>query len=140
MKGLVITAVTVGLSLAAVTGAVAQDKTVSGITTNADGSNVTSTAGVNPTANGEGGTISYGDLNLGPGTNIIGPPSAVSTARPPEAVPVAASEPAPVTTTETTTAETAVTDSAMTDSAVTDSAVTDSAVADTAVSTPTDLD
>src|SRR5215204_6585775 len=117
MKGLVITAVTVGLSLAVVTGAVAQDKTVSDITTNADGSNVTSTAGVNPTANGEGGTIIYGDLKLGPGTNIIG-----------------------LTTAETTTAETAVTDSAMRDSAGTDSAMTDSAVSDTAVATAIDLD
>ena len=119
MKRLVIMAVTVTLSLAAVTGgAVAQEKTVSGITTNADGSNVRSTAGLNPTANGEGGTIIYGDLNLGPGTNIIGPPSTVNAAPPPETVPVAAPEPAPVTTTEPTTTETAVTDTTATDTAV----------------------
>ena len=118
MKRLVITAVAAGLNLAAVTGAVAQDESVSGITTNADGSNVTSTAGVNPTANGEGGTIIYGDLNLGPGTNIIGPPSVVDTAPPPEAAPVAAPEPAPVTTTETTTTETSLTDTTVTDTAV----------------------
>ena len=136
MKRLVITAVTVSLSLAAVTGgAMAQEKTVSSITTNADGSDVTSTAGLNPTANGEGGTIIYGDLNLGPGTNIIGPPSAVNTAPPPEAVPVAASDPAPVTAPETTTTETAVTDTTATDTAATDTAVTD-----TAVATATDLD
>jgi Bacterial TSP3 repeat len=132
MKRLVITAVTVSLSLAGVTGAVAQVKSVSGITTNADGSNVTSTAGLNPTANGEGGTIIYGDLNLGPGTNIIGPPSTVSTAPPAEAVPVAAPEPAPVTTTETTTTDT--------ETAVTDTTVTDTTVTETAVATATDLD
>ena len=131
MKRLVITALSVGLSLAGVTGgAVAQEKSVSGIITNADGSNVTSTAGVNPTANGEGGTIIYGDLNLGPGTNIISPPSAVNIAPPPETVPVAEPEPAPVTTTETTTTETVVTDTA----------ATDTTAVDTAVATATDLD
>lgn len=131
MKRLVITAITAGLSLAAVTGgAVAQENTVSGITTNADGSNVTSTAGVNPTANGEGGTIIYGDLNLGPGTNIIGPPSTVNTAPPPEAAPVAAPEPAPVTATEPTTPDTAVTDTS----------VADTTVSDTAMATASDLD
>jgi hypothetical protein len=136
MKRLVITAVAVSLSLTGVTGgAVAQDKTVSGITTNADGSNVTSTAGLNPTANGEGGTIIYGDLNLGPGTNIIGPPSTVNTTPPPEAVPVAAPEPAPVTATETTTMDTAVADTS-----AADTAVLDTAAADPSPATATDLD
>src|ERR687894_327259 len=92
VKKLVITVASISLSLAGVAnGALAQDKTVSGITTNADGSNVTSTAGLNPTANGEGGTIIYGDINLGPGTHIIGPPPEAGGEPPPAAVPVAPS-------------------------------------------------
>ena len=68
MRRLVIVASTLSLSFSAVAGAaLAQETDVQGITTNADGAYVTSTAGVNPTANGEGGTVIYGDINTGPG-------------------------------------------------------------------------
>src|SRR3954466_16134510 len=53
----------------------ARDKGSEGMTTNADGSYVTSTTGSSPTANGEGGTIVYGDITTGPGYHVIGPPS-----------------------------------------------------------------
>jgi hypothetical protein len=93
MNKLIILAASLSLSLTGLVNvAVAQDN---GLITNADGSNVTSTAGVNPTANGAGGTIIYGDINTGPGNTIITPPSIVQTAPPPVAEPVAA-EPAPV--------------------------------------------
>ena len=58
-------------------------------TINADGSNVTSTSGVNPVADAGGPTLVYGDLDPGPGTNVIGPPAEVS-APPADAAPVAA--------------------------------------------------
>lgn len=93
MRGLVFTAVSLSLSLAGFTGAaLAQDKGVQDISTNADGAYVTSTAGLNPTANGEGGTIIYGDINTGPESTVIGPPSVVQTSSPPAAAPA----PAPV--------------------------------------------
>ena len=124
MRRLLVTAVSLSLGLAGTAGsAVAQDKNVEGISTNADGSYVTSTAGLNPTANGEGGTIIYGDINTGPGYTVIGPPSVVNTEPAPELALVAAPEPAPVTATDTTTTGT-----------------TETAVADTAVATETDLD
>ncbi len=72
--------ITVGLGMGLVAGsgvALAQE------TINADGSNVTSTAGVNPVAEAEGPTIIYGDLNPGPGTNVIGPPAETTVAPPP---------------------------------------------------------
>jgi hypothetical protein len=91
MKRLAILATGLALSLSASVGAaMAQDKGTDGITTNADGSYVASTAGTNPTANGEGGTIIYGDINTGPGYHVIESPSVVQTSVPP---PVA--EPAP---------------------------------------------
>ncbi|MFN8592673.1 MAG: hypothetical protein U0031_14540 [Thermomicrobiales bacterium] len=55
------------------------------IATNADGSAVRSTAGVNPTANGGGGTIVYGDINTGSERTVIESPSIV-TAPPPAPV------------------------------------------------------
>jgi hypothetical protein len=89
----------VGLALASFGGLVmAQEKGIEGIVTNADGSYVTSTAGLNPTANGEGGTIIYGDITTGPGYTVIGAPSVSETAPPSEAAP--ASEPAPDTGSE----------------------------------------
>src|SRR5687767_9279728 len=102
MKRLVVAALSLSLSLVGVASALAQDKNVSGISTNADGSYVTSTAGVNPTANGGGGTIIYGDITTGPGYTVIGPPSVVNTAPPPEVAPAPVTEPAPVTAPDTT--------------------------------------
>jgi hypothetical protein len=93
MRRLIIAAVSLSLSLAGFMGAaLAQDKGVQDISTNADGAYVTSTAGLNPTANGEGGTIIYGDINTGPESTVIGPPSVVQTSPPPAAAPA----PAPV--------------------------------------------
>jgi hypothetical protein len=124
MKRLVIPAIGLCLSLAGVGGsALAQEKDVPAIVTNADGSSVRSTAGLNPTANGAGGTIVYGDINTGPGGTIITPPSTIIEAAPPaaagsapapEAVAAPVAEPVPVPA--------------------------DTAIADTAVATATDLD
>ena len=106
MRRLILAAISLSLSLAGVTGvALAQEKDVQGITTNADGSHVMSTAGVNPTANGEGGTIIYGDINTGPGYTVVGPPSVVQSGSTAPPAPVAAPAPAPETAPVTTTAE-----------------------------------
>ena len=100
----------------------AQDKGVEGISTNADGSYVKSTAGLNPTAGGDGGTIVYGDITTGPGYTVIGPPSVSTAPAPapvevaPEPVAEAVAEPAP------------------------EEVVTDTAVAETAVATEADAD
>ncbi len=92
-------AASLSLSLSAITGtALAQENNAQGITTNADGSHVTSTSGVNPTANGAGGTIIYGDINTGPGYTVVEPPTVSqvestapeTVADPPAAEPVAA--------------------------------------------------
>lgn len=104
MHKLLIVATSLSLSLAgSATAALAQEKSVQGITTNADGSYVTSTSGVNPTANGEGGTIVYGDINTGPGYTVVEPPTVnqVGATTPPvaETAPAPAPEPAPVSTT-----------------------------------------
>jgi hypothetical protein len=80
MKRLIIT-VGLGVGLVVSSGAALAQETI-----NADGSNVTSTAGVNPVAEAEGPTIVYGDLNPGPGTTVIGPPA--ETAAAPPAAPV----------------------------------------------------
>jgi hypothetical protein len=91
MRRLIIAAVSLSLSLVGFTGAaLAQDTGVQDISTNADGADVTSTAGLNPTANGEGGTIIYGDINTGPASTLIAPPSVVQTS------PFPAAAPAPV--------------------------------------------
>ena len=120
MRRLLIVTASLSLSLAGAASTVlAQEKDVQGISTSADGSNVTSTSGVNPTANGEGGTIVYGDINTGPGYTVVGPPSVVqngSTTPPPAAAPA----PAPDVSSEPVPAE--------------------PVVADTAVATATDLD
>lgn len=80
------------LSVAGLSGpTLAQESPSQGISTNADGSHVTSTAGVNPTANGGGGTIIYGDISTGPGYTVI-TPATVETAPLPAPVPA---EPAP---------------------------------------------
>ena len=77
MRQLIVT-VGLGLGLVASSGVALAQETI-----NADGSNVTSTAGVNPVAEAEGPTIVYGDLNPGPGTNVIGPPAETVAAPPP---------------------------------------------------------
>jgi hypothetical protein len=77
MRQLIVT-VGLGLGLVASSGVALAQETI-----NADGSNVTSTAGVNPVAEAEGPTIVYGDLNPGPGTNVIGPPAETTAAPPP---------------------------------------------------------
>ena len=46
-------------------------------TINADGTSGASNAGVNPSVDADGPTIVYGDLNPGPGTNVIAPPPGV---------------------------------------------------------------
>ncbi len=94
MNRLIVIAASVSLSLAGLGVATAQENGVQGITTNADGSYVTSTAGTNPTANGEGGTIIYGDITTGPGNTVIGPPSIVTEPAP---APAPVVEPAPET-------------------------------------------
>ncbi len=98
MKRLVTPALSLSLSLSLslLAGHVAAQENGAGIATNADGSYVTSTAGVNPTANGGGGTIIYGDITTGPGYTVIGPPSVVQTAPPPDPVPEPAPEFVPV--------------------------------------------
>ena len=121
MRRLLVTAFGVSLGLAGLGGvATAQEKSVSGILTSADGSYVTSTSGLNPTANGEGGTIVYGDINTGPGTTTIAPPSVVQNGTSSEPAVVSAPEPAPAPVAETVVAE--------------------PVAAETAVATGTDLD
>ena len=114
MRRLFIVAASLSLSVAGAAGAaLAQESNVQGITTNADGSHVTSTAGVNPTANGEGGTVIYGDINTGPGYTVIGPPSVVQNGSTTPPAPVDAPAPAPETTADTTAAEPVAADTAL---------------------------
>lgn len=91
MRKLLVVSASMSLSLAAIAGpTLAQNNGVQGISTNADGAYVSSTAGVNPTANGQGGTIIYGDINTGPGYTVVEPPTTVqtgSTTPPPAAAP-----------------------------------------------------
>jgi hypothetical protein len=102
MKRLFIVATGLALTLSVPTGgAMAQDNGADGLITNADGSYVTSTAGANPTANGEGGTIVYGDINTGPGYHVIGAPSVVQTSAPPPVAEPAAAAPAPAPAADT---------------------------------------
>ena len=96
MKSVLVSTLSLSLSLAGLSQvATAQEVIPGGISTNADGSYVTSTAGVNPTANGGGGTIIYGDITTGPGYTVIGPPSVVQS-EPAPAAEAAPAEPAPV--------------------------------------------
>ncbi len=74
----IIVTIGLGAGLLAGSGAALAQETI-----NADGSNVTSTAGVNPVAEAEGPTIVYGDLNPGPGTTVIGEPTDTAAAPPP---------------------------------------------------------
>jgi len=120
---LIVAMVSLGFSFSGVAGiATAQEKDIQGIVTNADGSYVTSTTGINPTANGEGGAIIYGDINTGPGGTIIGPPTVIQNGT--SADPVVVNSPAPAPAPET----------------VTESTAPEPVVADIAVATDTDLD
>jgi hypothetical protein len=71
MKRFVIV-ITLGVGLVAGNGMAAAQE---GAVINADGSDVTSTAGVNPVAEAEGPTIIYGDLNSGPGNTVVNLPA-----------------------------------------------------------------
>ena len=98
MKWLIVTAVSVSLSLggfAAV--ATAQDKGTDNVITDASGASVTSTAGLNPVASGEGSTIVYGDINTGgEGRTVIAPPTVIQNGGAPAPDFAPAPEPAPV--------------------------------------------
>ncbi|MEZ4561177.1 MAG: hypothetical protein R2853_00360 [Thermomicrobiales bacterium] len=73
MKHLLAGALSLGLGLASLSG-IASAQTPATLTTNADGASVSSRAGVNPTADGGGGTVIYGDITTGSGTHVIGAP------------------------------------------------------------------
>ncbi len=90
MKHILAGALSLGLGLTSLSG-IASAQTPAGISTNADGSYVTSRAGVNPTADGGGGTVIYGDITTGPGYHVVSAPT-VNTQSAPVADPV---EPAP---------------------------------------------
>jgi hypothetical protein len=74
MKRILAGALSLGLGLASLSGT-ASAQMPAGISTNADGSYVTSRAGVNPTADGGGGTVIYGDITTGPGYHVVGAPT-----------------------------------------------------------------
>lgn len=86
MKHFLALGLSLGLGLASLSG-IASAQTPSTLTTNADGANVSSRAGVNPTADGGGGTVIYGDITTGPGNHVIGLPT-VNTVAAPVANPV----------------------------------------------------
>ena len=90
MKHILAGALSLGLGLTSLSG-IASAQTPAGISTNADGSYVTSRAGVSPTADGGGGTVIYGDITTGPGYHVVSAPT-VNTEPAPVADPV---EPAP---------------------------------------------
>jgi len=63
-----------GVGLVAFSGvAFAQETTAP--TINADGNSGTSNAGLNPAVNADGPTLVYGDIEAGPGNNVIAPPA-----------------------------------------------------------------
>ncbi|MCA9879505.1 MAG: hypothetical protein KC442_17055 [Thermomicrobiales bacterium] len=83
----------IGCSLAlASLGGSASAQTPNGISTNADGSYVTSRAGLNPTADGGGGTVIYGDITTGPGYTVIGAPSVETSPAPADPAPDSGSD------------------------------------------------
>lgn len=80
MKRFIVVA-SMGLSLFVAGGhALAQDP--GSATINADGSSGASNAGTNPAVDADGPTVVYGDLDVGPGTNVIGPPVSTSSNAP----------------------------------------------------------
>lgn len=108
MNRLITAAALLGMGLASLgfPMAYAQETIPEGISTNADGSNVTSRAGRNATANGEGETIIYGDITTGPGHTVIGPPSIERTTAPaPAPAPAPETAPAPTDATTATTTD-----------------------------------
>lgn len=74
MKHIVAGALSMSLGLFSLSG-IASAQMPASISTNADGSSVSSRAGVNPTADGGGGTVIYGDITTGPGYHVIGAPT-----------------------------------------------------------------
>ena len=124
MRRLIVTAaIGMSVSLSGIASvALAQQSSDTSLTTDADGSSVTSTAGVNPTASGEGTTIIYGDINTGAaGHTVITPPTVIQNSAPPPVETAPTPEPAPVTdiTTDTSTdAAAAPADTSGTESAV----------------------
>jgi len=111
--------------------AMAQQSSDTSLTTDADGSSVTSTSGVNPTASGEGTTIIYGDINTGAaGHTVITPPTVIQSSAPPPVETAPAPEPAPAPAADT------VTDTS-TDAAA---APADTSGTESAVASETDLD
>ena len=74
MKHILAGAIGLSLGLVSLSG-IASAQTPAGISTNADGSYVSSRAGVNPTADGGGGTVIYGDITTGPGYHVIDVPT-----------------------------------------------------------------
>jgi hypothetical protein len=73
MKRFIVLAVGLSLGVAGVP-SVAMAQETSAPVINADGSAVRSTADLNPSANADGPTVSYGDLESGPGTTVIALP------------------------------------------------------------------
>ena len=99
MKRFVALAVSLSLSLTGVPSvALAQDNVAPVI--NADGSAVRSTAGLNPVANADGPTVSYGDLESGPGTTVINLPVEDTVPASTDAAPAPAPTAAPASDTE----------------------------------------
>lgn len=86
MKHVVAGALSLSLGLFSLSG-IASAQMPATISTNADGSNVSSRAGVNPTANGGGGTVIYGDITTGPGYHVIGVPTVNTETAPVESAP-----------------------------------------------------
>jgi hypothetical protein len=131
MRRLIITtAIGLSVSLSGFAGvAMAQQSSDTSLTTDADGSSVTSTSGVNPTASGEGTTIIYGDINTGAaGHTVITPPTVIQSSAPPPVETAPAPEPAPVTDTTTDTSADAA------------AAPADTSGTESAVASGTDLD
>ena len=86
MKNILAGALSLGLGLFSLSG-ITSAQMPAGISTNADGSNVSSRAGVNPTADGGGGTVIYGDITTGPGYHVISVPTVNTVPAPVDSVP-----------------------------------------------------
>jgi hypothetical protein len=70
--------IALGVGLLLCRGAAAQE----GAVINADGTAGTSTAATDAAVDADGPTVVYGDLDLGPGVNVVGPPAAAPAAAP----------------------------------------------------------
>jgi hypothetical protein len=95
MRRLIVWAVCLSISLAGFAGAAtAQDQSATDISTDANGSSVKSTSGINPVANAAGSTIVYGDIDTGgAGRTVLAPPTVIQNTAPPP--PDVVPEPAP---------------------------------------------